>query len=153
MSEFKSLFLLKNIDLKTWLLVELCLIFDQILSSKREKLKDFFRKGGNTSPQSLILTFSYLLAYQPWGLLLNFDWLVHLVDCPNVTTTICNLQKKNFVYHHRGCTMYIKLSTIVLSLKIPEILRETLQGRNIKRGKIKTGVRNGFKKGNVRTKS
>ena len=26
------------------------------------------------SPQSLIITFSYLLAQQLWGLLLNFDW-------------------------------------------------------------------------------
>ena len=31
-----------------------------------------------TSPQGLIIMFSYSLAYQPWGLLLNFDWLVHL---------------------------------------------------------------------------
>ena len=28
-----------------------------------------------------------------WGLLLNCDWMVHLVDCLNVLTTLCNLQK------------------------------------------------------------
>ena len=35
-----------------------------------------------TSPQSLIIKFYYFFAYQPWGLLLNFDWLVHLVERP-----------------------------------------------------------------------
>ena len=30
-----------------------------------------------TSPQSFILTISYLLAYQVWGLLMNFDCLVY----------------------------------------------------------------------------
>ena len=30
-----------------------------------------------TSPQSFISTLSYLLPKQLWGLLLNFDWLVH----------------------------------------------------------------------------
>ena len=44
-----------------------------------------------TGPQSLIITFSYSLAEQPLGLLLNFDWLVHLVEYPNVSTTNCNL--------------------------------------------------------------
>ena len=33
-----------------------------------------------TSPQSFIITFSYLLAQQLWGLLLNYD----LVECPNI---------------------------------------------------------------------
>ena len=28
-----------------------------------------------------------------WGLLLNCDWMVHLVECPNVLTPICNLLK------------------------------------------------------------
>ncbi len=42
-----------------------------------------------TSPQSLIIMF--LLAKQPWGLLFNFDWLVHLVECPIVLTTNLNV--------------------------------------------------------------
>ena len=28
-----------------------------------------------------------------WGLLMNFDWLVYSVDCLNISTTNCNLQK------------------------------------------------------------
>ena len=47
-----------------------------------------------TSPQSFILTFSYRLAQQIWGLLMNFDWLVHKAECPNVSTTNCNMLKK-----------------------------------------------------------
>ena len=47
-----------------------------------------------TSPQSLIITFSYSLAKQPWGFLLNFDWSVHLDECPNVSTTNNNLQNE-----------------------------------------------------------
>ena len=47
----------------------------------------------STSPQSLIISFSYSLAQQPWGLLFDFDWLGHLVECPNVSTTNCNLKK------------------------------------------------------------
>ena len=36
---------------------------------------------------------SYTLASQLWGLLLNFDWLVHLIKCPNASTTNCNYRK------------------------------------------------------------
>ena len=50
------------------------------------------------SPQSFIITFSFLLAQQLWGLFLNFDWLVHLVECPKVWTTTCN-----FGYQPCGC--------------------------------------------------
>ena len=46
-----------------------------------------------TSTQSLIITFSNSLALQPWGLWLNFDWLVGLVKCSKVSTTNCNLEK------------------------------------------------------------
>ena len=38
-------------------------------------------------------TFSYSLDYHQWIFLINFDWLVHLVECPNVSTTNCNLEK------------------------------------------------------------
>ena len=50
-----------------------------------------------TSPQTFILLFSYSLAQQIWGLLLNFDWFV---DWPLVVI----YRWGNFVYHHLGCT-------------------------------------------------
>ena len=38
-------------------------------------------------------TKSYInVLQQTWGLLLNFNWLVHLVECPNVSSTNCNLE-------------------------------------------------------------
>ena len=46
----------------------------------------------------------FLLDQQLWGHFLNFDLLVHLIDCPNVSTTNYNLQMGNFVYQHWGCT-------------------------------------------------
>ena len=46
-----------------------------------------------SSPQSLIITFSSLLAQQLWGLLLKLDWLVHYIECSNVPTTYWNPQK------------------------------------------------------------
>ena len=41
-----------------------------------------YREGGDNgliikSPQSFLVMFSYSLATQLWGLLLNFNWLVH----------------------------------------------------------------------------
>ena len=52
-------------------------------------LKLIFRKGG------AIGLFISLVPkiLQPWGLL-NFDKLVHLVECPNVSTTNSNLQNE-----------------------------------------------------------
>ena len=41
-----------------------------------------------TSPK--IIRLSYSLALQTWGLLMNLDWLVHLIQCPNVSTFDCN---------------------------------------------------------------
>ena len=37
--------------------------------------------------------FSFFLAQQPWGLLLNFDWFLQSVEFPNVSTNNCNLPK------------------------------------------------------------
>ena len=58
------------------------------------------REGGNigllnTGPQSFIITLFY-------SFLLNFDWLVHLVRCKNVSTT--NYKRGNFMYHYWRCT-------------------------------------------------
>ena len=47
----------------------------------------------------------YYTSQQPWGLLLNFYWLVHLVECLNVLTTNCNQQKGQFCVSSLG--MYI----------------------------------------------
>ena len=50
--------------------------------------------GYSTGPHCFIIMFSYSkLTQQLWGLTFNFDWLVHKVECPNVFTTNCNLQK------------------------------------------------------------
>ena len=51
-----------------------------------------------TSPQSFINMFSTLLDKQILGL--GFDWLVHLLDCPNVSTIIVIHRRDNFVYCH-----------------------------------------------------
>ena len=71
------------------------------------------REGGDTSPQNLILTFSYSNAQQPRGVLLNFDWFVHLVECPKVSTTNCILQTGNFVYHHWGLELFFVALLVV----------------------------------------
>ena len=55
----------------------------------------YFNQGGMghwtvyyTSPQSLRITFFLLIGFTTFGtFLLNFNWLVHLVACPNVSTT------------------------------------------------------------------
>ena len=53
--------------------------------------------------------------------LLNFDWLVLLVECPNVsTTTNFNPQKGRFCGSSLGCKY--NLTAIVLSLQIPNVL-------------------------------
>ena len=81
-----------------------------------------------SSSQSFMITFSYSLAYQPWVLELNVIQIVYFVECQNISTTNCNLQKGYFV-HHWECTMYINLSAIGLSLQIPEGLHAQNQWR------------------------
>ena len=54
-----------------------------------------------TNPQSFKISFSYSLAQQLWGFLLNFDWFVHWNKCPNIEPLIV---KGNFLFHHGGCT-------------------------------------------------
>ena len=56
------------------------------------------------------------------GTLVNFDWLVILVECPNILTNKCNLRGSNFMYHHWGCaSIYHSLSYPFGSLKISTI--------------------------------
>ena len=48
--------------------------------------------------------FSYSLDYQLWGPLMNFNWFIHKVQCQNVSTNNCNLQKREFCVGPLGCT-------------------------------------------------
>ena len=68
---------------------------------KRERKPDTMMSQGErgqwtvyyTSPQSFKIAFSYSLAEQLWGLLINYGWLVHKVEYLKRFTTNCNLQK------------------------------------------------------------
>ena len=64
-----------------------------------------------SSPQSFIIMFSYSFTSVT---LVNFDWLVQLIECLNISTTNFNLQKKKFCVS--SLWVYINLSAIVLSL-------------------------------------
>ena len=48
------------------------------------------------------------------GTFIEFDWLVHLVECPDISTSKRDLQKGYFCVSSLG--MYINLSAIVFSL-------------------------------------
>ena len=48
-------------------------------------------------PQNFIITLFYSFAEQLLGLLLNLDWFVHKIECPNGSTG-------NFVHHQWRCT-------------------------------------------------
>ena len=65
-----------------------------------------------TSLQSFLIT-SYILILR--GLLLNFNWLVHYIECPNVSTTNCNIQKVVLCLSLLG--IYIKLSCLPYPLR------------------------------------
>ena len=47
-----------------------------------------------------IILFSYSLAYHLCGPFLNFYWLCHQVECPNVSTANCSFQKRVKVMWH-----------------------------------------------------
>ena len=71
---------------------------------KKQDTKSFRKhKEGGSGDIGLFITlvpkffkYRFLIRWikQPWGLLLNFDWFVHLVECPNVSTTNFNLHKR-----------------------------------------------------------
>ncbi len=73
------------------------------------KISEITRRGRGhwavyyPSPQSFIITFSYLLASQLWGRLFNFNRLVHWVECPHVSTIIVIYSRDNFVQHNWEC--------------------------------------------------
>ena len=75
-----------------------------------------------SSPQSFTIMFYLSFALQLWELLLTFDWLVHLVECPNVSTTnntkvviLCDIIVQQFISHCLipldPCTFILWLST------------------------------------------
>ena len=55
------------------------------------------REGGDTGlfitlvPKFFIITNPYSLAKQLWGLVFNFDRLIHYVECPNISKTNSNV--------------------------------------------------------------
>ena len=66
-------------------------------------------------PQCFIITYSYLLALVHCWLLLNYDWLEF--KCPNVSTSIQNLQKGYI------CVSFLCFPTLVLmDVVIPVII-------------------------------
>ena len=64
-----------------------------------------------TSPQSFIKTNLYSLAQQLWGLLLNFDCLIHL-GIQTLQPLIVIYTRGNLMYHH-----WVGMYMIVLSLR------------------------------------
>ena len=64
-----------------------------------------------TSPQSFLNLFLFV-SLTTLGTFIVFNWLIHQVECPNVSTT--HLQKGQF--RVSSLVMYINLLAIVLSL-------------------------------------
>ena len=62
--------------------------------------------GCYISPQSFMIMFSYSLAYQLWGLLLNFNWLVFKFSVPMFQPLIVIYRRGNFVIS-LGCFIII----------------------------------------------
>ena len=67
-----------------------------------------------TSTERFFLTFSYSLALQLWGLLLDFNWFVNYVECSNVS--IIDFESQMGWFCESSFGMYTNLSAIVLSL-------------------------------------
>ena len=72
-----------------------------------------------TSLQSLIIMFSYSMAYQLWGLLSNLDWVVQTRSVQIFINTILFYRRMN-----------INLSTIVVSLKIQAFICWSFRGKD-----------------------
>ena len=72
-----------------------------------------------TIPQSFMITISYLMAYQPWGLLLNLiGWFIKL-SFRAFQPLIVIYRRSNFVYQNWWCT------SIYRPLSYPFISRTT----------------------------
>ena len=54
-----------------------------------------------TGSQSFVMMLTIL------GTLINFDWLVHLVECQNGSTTNCNLHKWQFSVYPLGMNIIL----------------------------------------------
>ncbi len=108
----------KSFDFQNWLFLlviyrhgwkNLCQV-EKCMSLRILNFNSSSRKGRGqwtvyyTSPQSFILTFCHSVDQQLQGIQMNFDWLIYLVKCSNVSSNNCDQQKREFVYHHWGCT-------------------------------------------------
>ena len=65
------------------------------------------REGGDI--RLFITIVPKVLSYQLWRQLLNFDWLVHEVECPSFQPLIVICRRRNFACHHWGCTLTKRL--------------------------------------------
>ena len=72
------------------------------------------KEGGEIG---LFITLVSKVLQQRFLICFYFDWLVHKVEFPNVSTTNCDYEKGYFCVLSLG--MYINLSGIVLFLQIP----------------------------------
>ena len=71
---------------------------------KLVSMASFFLQS--TSPQSFLTDVFLFVGSTTLGTLINFDWLVHLAECSNVSNTYFNLQKGLFCLSSLG--MYTK---------------------------------------------
>ena len=52
------------------------------------------REGGDNGLFNTIIPIVFLfVGLTTFGTLGNFDWFIHQVECPNISTTNCNLHK------------------------------------------------------------
>ena len=77
------------------------------------------------------------MAEQLWGLLLNFDWFVHKVECPNVSTINCNLENGWFSVSSVGIRRILIgfeaiLKNIFLSNEIKILAKKYEQFKGVK---------------------
>ena len=72
-----------------------------------------------TQIPNVLLKFFYSFAYQFWGLLLNYDWLVYKLSVQMFQALISSYRRGNFVCHYWGCTLiYLSLSYPFRSLVV-----------------------------------
>ena len=72
------------------------LVYCSYVVSRPKRLSSKQSEGGQwagyyTGPQSIIIEVFFFVDLTILGTVVNFDWLVHLVDCLNVLTNNCNL--------------------------------------------------------------
>ena len=119
----RLIYIHKNISSYQWLFIKIFNVHYQMLRRRGQWAVNY------TSHQSFLIFLSFLNL----NLFMNFDCLVHWVECPNVSTTNCNLQKVNFVYHQWGCiSIYKPLSYPFGTLHVSPIIWITIDILNSK---------------------